>query len=321
MLKAYSLWVDGVTQSLLLKFLECRQKCKLYLQGWKLARQSNAIEHGTLTHAVLEIVHNWQRKVGNKLPSKESLDDIIRVVLQRHRAKIGARWSADQVKEFNVLGAQLYAVVPNYFRYWHSKPLAWTGVEHKFRIKYTFGPGLKDWTFLRGAFDGVYDMKPGLGLFDAKNKAQFSDDQLGEVLLRDWQINFYLLALWKQTGEFPREFIYNVMRRPGLDFRKNDSLPQYRDRIVEHIQEKGSDYYFRRYHVAVEKYDLLQFEAELKGVLLEFKQWLEAGMPSRLFGQPCVGKYGLCEFVRADYNGDWTPYKKREFMLDRKSVV
>ena len=318
-LRPYDFWSDGVTQGLLKKFLECRQLAKLYLQGWTSNRVGSALLHGILTHSVLERLHEWQRKTKLACPSRESVLKMVEYVLSIYRKKEGLRWSAEQVNEFNQIGAQIQAVVPAYFQYWKSKPLQWLEIEGVFRIKHTFGPGAKDWTWLTGRLDGLYTAKGALGLFDAKNKSQISQDQFGEVLLRDWQINFYLLAVWKMTKRYPNEFIYNVMRRPGLEFRKTDSLVAYRARIEDHIQEKGGDYYFSRYAVAVDKADLLAFEQELNGVLFEFKQWLEAGMPSRLFGQPCITKYGLCSMVPIDYNGDFSFHHQREEMFSELS--
>lgn len=307
--KPYNMTEDGVTQSLLGMFFECRQKANVYLDRWSPLKVAQPLLHGILTHRVLEIVHEGQRKT-KKTPGRDSILATVQKVLADHEKEDGGRWSAEETEKFETVGAQMLAVLPAYFEYWdRKKPLDWVDVEGVFRVPFEFEPGYKTW--LMGRFDGVYTAKTKtLWLFDAKNKSQIVEEQLGETLLRDFQINFYLLAVRILTGKIPAGFLYNVIRRPNLKVGKAESLEQYRARIVEHIKE-DPEHYFKRYEVCVSKEDLDQFEKELRGILLEFYNWTRAGRPVRLFGQPCINKFGMCPNIPVCYNDNRATFFQR----------
>jgi len=311
--KPYDMESDGVTQSLLGMFFECRQKSSIYLDRWSPLKVAQPLLHGILTHRVLEVVHEQQRKA-KKTPGRESIIKTVQAVLDEHERKDGSRWSAEETEKFETVGAQMLAVLPEYFAYWDvKKPLDWVDVEGVFRVPFCFDtvsiPNRRTW--LMGRFDGVYTSKTkSLWLFDAKNKSQIVEEQLGETLLRDFQINFYLLAVRILTGKIPAGFLYNVIRRPNLKVGKAESLDQYRARIVEHIKEEP-EHYFKRYEVCVSKSDLDQFEKELREVLSDFYAWSKAGRPVRLFGQPCINKFGMCPNIPICYNDNRATFYQR----------
>jgi hypothetical protein len=312
--KPYNMAEDGVTQSLLGMFFECRKKAGTYLERWSPLKVGQPLLHGILVHRVLETVHETQRKT-KKTPGREAVVAVVEAVVKAHEKEEGGRWSAEETEKFETVTAQMLAVLPEYFQYWDRKPLAWVDVEGVFRVPFKFGPNMSNRvssTWLMGRMDGVYrsSKTKTLWLFDAKNKSQIVEEQLGETLLRDFQINFYLLAVRLLTGEIPAGFLYNVLRRPNLKVGKAESLAQYADRIKEHIKE-DPEHYFKRYEVCVTNEDLDQFERELVEVLWEFESWNKAGRPGRMFGQPCISKYGMCANIPICYNDNRASFYQR----------
>lgn len=312
----YNMEEDGVTQSVLTTWNECRQKSNVYLERWSPIKMSQPLLHGILTHRVLETLHERQRKTPKLIPSREETVKVVRSICKAHEEKEGGRWSAEETEKFETVASQMEAVLPEYFPFWAKHPLAWIDVEGVFRVPFKFGPPDKPdsvSTWLMGRFDGVYNSTKTktLWLFDAKNKSQIVEEQLGETLLRDFQINFYLLAVRILTGRVPAGFLYSVLRRPNLKVGKSESLLEYTERIREHIAE-DPEHYFKRYEVCVSSDDLLKFEKELKGLLWEFYSWGKAGRPVRMFGQPCIGKFGMCSNVPICFNDNFASFIRRD---------
>ena len=294
-------------------FTECRQKASVYLDRWTPIKTATPLLHGIMTHSVLETLHEKQQKNPGYVPSLQETVNVTRAVTKAYEKEHGGRWNEEEAQNFEVISAQIESVMPEYFKHWAKHPLKWIDVEGVFRIPFQYGTGGgvgKTW--LTGRFDGVYTAKNGaVWLFDAKNKSQIVEEQLGETLLRDFQINFYLLAVKILTGKVPAGFLYSVARRPNLKLKQSESIPEYAARIRAHIAE-DPEHYFKRYEVVVDKADLTAFEVELRELVSEFAAWLAAGRPVRLFGQPCVGKYGMCRNVPFCYNGDKAPFMKRD---------
>ena len=310
---------DGVTQSLLATFLECRQKANLKLERWVPRRTSMPLRYGTLAHSVLEAFQKIQIKKPAFVPSAAQVKVEVAKVGAAYRKEHGSRWGAETEEEFEHNLAQIETIVPEYFKFWSKKPLQWIEVEEVFRIPFCYDPLMKGdvpskTTWLTGRYDGIFRRQGKLWLFDHKNKSRIDEDQFGSVLLRDFQINFYLLAVWKLTKTIPAGFVYNVIRRPSLTWTKKESLPEHMVRLRKHIAEDPS-HYFKRYEVIVHKDDLLQFEQELKEVISDFADWLKAKRPVRMFGQPCVTKYGLCDFVPMCYEDETGPFVRRPVLF------
>ena len=309
----YSLQSHGVTQSLLGMWRECKQKARLYLLRWTPNRTGKALTHGILGHSVLEHFHKMQQKDSKFIPTEAQVAKVVQVHARKHAAKEGSRWSGEQQQEFEMIVAQLTAVYPAYFEFWRKKPLKWVNVEGVFRVPFVYANknGKNCSTWLNGRLDGAYMSSKKLWLMDAKNKSRIDENELGDTLLRDFQINFYLLAVQILTGKVPEGFTYNIIRRPGLKLGKKESMPGHVQRIRKHIADEP-EHYFKRFEVSVDNNDLVMFKQELCDTLTEFHTWFHGGMPVQFFGQPCVGKYGMCQYVPIDYRDDYSTFHKRK---------
>jgi hypothetical protein len=311
-MKPYSFEKIGVTQGILATFMECRQKAKLKLQRWeqKGGGISGALEYGIRFHQVLEEIHKWQMRNSHKQPKASLVEFVVKDVFKRWKKQLrGERLRDKDEQEVELIHAQITAVAPAYYRFHKENEYKWTDAEGVFDIPYSFTGGN---TRLRGRIDGVYQVGKNLGLLDTKTKTQIQEEHYGEVLLRNWQINFYMLATSILTSLIPAEFTYDVVRRPSLKLGASEGLDAYVARVLEHIDKEGPEHYFKQYTVAIIKSDLMAFKKELDALLVQFSEWVRSGMPSPLFGMPCVAKFGLCEFVGMDFNHDRKGYQKRE---------
>ena len=63
---------DGVTFSLLTKWKNCRERARLYLQGWTAKGQGMGAIFGTMTHALLQ--HATKDMITGKLEGVPSQD-------------------------------------------------------------------------------------------------------------------------------------------------------------------------------------------------------------------------------------------------------
>lgn len=290
----------GISASGLSDWMTCRQMSKLRKQGWTPRRTPYPLNYGRVAHEVLEAIHNLQRHGQKDIDAK----GVVTAVTARIKKTDGAMWDEYGEQAFEQIRAQLLAVMPAYVEYYKKKPEKWLSIEGKFRVAYAG-------THLNGRFDAVFEKKDGLYLLDTKNKSETDVD--GDVLLRDIQINFYLLVLWVMTKKFPKGFIYNIIRRPGLKLGKSESIKSYCERIEEHIKEKGPEYYFQRYNVQLTKDDVIDFDTWLKKKLPEYFEWCETNMPTELYGQPCAGRYGPCVYVPICYNNEYVHFNKTDF--------
>lgn len=306
---AYDFKHDGITQSLLHTWIECRQKAKLSIERWSSLRVAYPLKHGNISHSVMEKLHEKQSKNLNYVPKERDVVETLAEVRNAYENEHAGRWSESESEDFELICAQVEAVMSAYFTHWEKHPLKWVDIEGVFRVRFEYGAGKSTW--LNGRFDGVYQSAKGLWLFDSKNKSRIDEEALGDTLLRDLQINFYLLALWKTTGKFPSGFIYNVIRRPGLKLGKSESIPGYMQRIRDSISE-DPEHYFKRYEVSVDQDDLVKFEKELKSMCVEFDNWFYGGMLTWKYGMPCVDKYGMCKYVPVCYRGDYSMFFKRK---------
>lgn len=288
----------GVSASGLVDFLTCRMAHKLYKEGWVQRRTPYPLHYGRVAHEVLEAIHNFERSNSKFDPLK-----VVRAVCQRIQKKEAGLWIGEEAQAFELICAQLEAVIPAYVKYYAKKKYNWVGVEEWFHTPFSD-------TFLNGRFDNVFE-RAGLWLFDTKNKSDIEPEEMGEVITCDFQVNFYILALWLITKKYPRGFIYNILRRPGLKLGKKETLEMYSERIKEHISEKGEEYYFQRYEISVIKSDIIKFKDELETKHLPaYWKWYAENQPTTLFGNPCAGKYGLCRYVPICYADDYSGFHK-----------
>ena len=301
---------DGISQSILAKFLSCRQLVKYDLQGWVSKYTSLALTHGTVGHAVLQFVYEGQRKnIIGAVPTKQQLTKII-----NHVKKL---WLADNPRptrnmlqdlELSLLFADV--VLQIYFDYWKKdiKILKWEKLEGEFKIPYQLKDGRN--TFIRGKMDGTF-RRNGLFLFETKFKSMINEENIIDTLGIDMQVMVYLWALGKEYKLSPSGVLYNVIRRPGLRLGKTETLPQFGKRIEKDILRR-TDFYFYRFEIATDKEDLAKWSVEFEQMLTDFLNWWENKAGHYKNTGNCVNKYGRCNFLGACAENQFYNLMKRK---------
>ena len=305
----YSLLKHGITSSMLGTWLECKQKAKLSQDRWTKTRTGGALRRGSMAHAVLEECYN-QQQAGKKMGPKK-VARIVDKIFNDFQDKEGKRWSVGEIAEFEMLWAQASAVLPAYFKHYKDR-FKWVGVEQKFSVPLEV-EGVGEVT-LRGMRDGAFKLKKKFWLFETKTRARIDEWAIVDTLSRDLQVNVYLLSLWLESGKLPSGVLYNVIRWPGLKQKKDESSLDFRERIAEHIA-KDPEHYFKRFEIVTDEEELTTFREELEGHLREIHEWVEAGRPTTMFANPCVGKYGMCQYVPLCFEGNTAPYVRRDALF------
>lgn len=281
--------VDGITQSMLARFLVCRERFRIHvIEGLRPTDSFNhRLEYGNMWHVCEETV---KKSGGSWLDA-----------LYRYSVELIDKYphSSEQISHWHRVCAVQF---PWYLAYWKThedvverKPIV---QEYVFGSLYELPSGRK--VLLRGKYDSVDLVGKGkqaaLYLQENKTKGDVDERKLTQQLTFDLQTMFYLVALYAQQNLFGKEFakpirgvIYNVVRRPlsggkGNIVRhrptkskpKGESLDEFYDRLGGII---GSDpeRYFMRWKVEVYPGEIMRFRREcLDPVLEQLWDWWES---------------------------------------------
>lgn len=317
---------DGVTFSLLTSFKNCRERTKNVLEGWTSNKTSMAITFGNMCHELLRRVYNDFRQgrfhgVPKPAYIEMQLDTLECIWKTEH-----PRADQEDLEDLELTMLILNSVMPMYFKHWRQdfEIKTWEKLESEFRIPVAvsqfvnrFGQQ-KPWphgpyrTFKRGKMDGSYRAgeKRRVRLFETKTKSRINDDTTGNILPFEMQVNIYLGALLDLDKEYPSGALYNIIRRPGLRLKKNETLPQFAQRIVDDIQARP-DWYFIRLQMGVSRGEIDAAKRDLEGVMADFLAWWRGDAPHYRNSDHCENKYGVCPFLKKCATGETTGLYRR----------
>lgn len=285
--------VDGITFSLLSRFLQCRERFRLYVvEGLKPADQFNhRIEYGNMWHICEEALagkNDWE------LPLKLYASTLC--------AKY--RMQQEQVEHwYNVCRTQF----PLYVNYWSKHPdtLARTPLlqEAVFDVPYKL-PSSRT-VRLRGKWDAVdligesevrrhaKNCQPAIGaglyLMENKTKGEINEEQIKRQMTFDLQTMMYLVAMRERKNQTVTIFDpypilgvrYNVIRRPlsgGVGTirqhkpTKGNPTGETKEEFYTRLSDiiSGSpETYFMQWKVEVTAGDVKRFQRECLDPILE----------------------------------------------------
>jgi hypothetical protein len=317
----YSPERDGVTFSLLTSWKNCRERARLFLNGWTSKQNSLGMVFGSLTHAVNQYMYQDVRAgMLTELPSERYIQRLCRRVETAWKEE-NPRADAESLQYLEFSMILLEALMPQYFRYWKKDfQLLWDRVESEFKVAIAIehprhhGKFLK--TFVRGKMDGSYrrTAKGRPWLFETKTKSNLGEKgegDLADILPHELQANIYLLHLWWLEKVLPEGLLYNIIRRPGLRQKKSESVLKYARRVAEDIR-KRPEYYFVRMQMSVSKKDLERNELELRDMVSDFILWWNGLAGHYKNSDACQGKYGTCAMLPICSRGDYSGFYKRK---------
>lgn len=265
-LPVWDFHVDGVTSSLLRTFLTCREQTYLkYIEGWQQPGIREPIEFGWIFHNALE----------HLAAGKDPVRSVTAYVTKRSKGL-----TAGDQQTLNRLAGMAKAMIPLYIEYWAKydklKITEWVEHESVFDQQVSV-PGHAGDIRLRGRRDGAFTSgKKGafLWLFETKTKGVIPEQTLLNVLPFDTQVMLYSYVLGLEYDQKVAGVIYNVIRRPGLRIRKDDTLKKFCDRVKDDVHARP-EHYFMRWQVQFDADEIetwVQFK--LNHLLMEMVEWI-----------------------------------------------
>jgi hypothetical protein len=277
---------DGITQSLLAGWVNCRQWAKFYLEGWETPGSKEALEFGNLFHWLLEQAY-YDIQQGNDLVP-------LNVCTQDYVETESNLFNGMDLQTQEKILALAEALWPMYWKI-YAKDLnrEWLAVEGTFDV---------DWNGfrLRGKRDGVFvgkHKKPWL--LETKTTGRIDEGTLDLTLGFDFQNQYYITTAEEEQCADIFGVMYNVIQRSALRQKKAETFPDYCQRMAEDIQADPKKY-FKRIELVYTKDQKERFKEELKVKLYEFRAWTEdkTGYMTYKNERACVGRWN-CQYLQA----------------------
>jgi len=235
---------DGITFSLLSKFLVCRERFRLQvIEGLQLDEGfRHQLEYGSLWHEAEEAFaggNDWRKAV------------------RKYRDRLRANYPAD-ITDINKWTSVCLTTFPLYIKHWERhpdvrkrKPLL---EEYAFAVPYELPSGRT--ILLRGKWDCVFSQSRELFLQENKSKGRIDTEGIRGTVDQNLQTMLYQIALrtWKERFQqgysdaqndipaglynafhdgYPiKGVLYNVVRRPLSDFH---AIKQRKGRLVNKL--------------------------------------------------------------------------------------
>jgi len=122
---------------------------------------------------------------------------------------------------------------------------------------------------LAGKTDELAQLEDGSWwIVEYKTASQIGQAYIDRLDL-DSQITTYIYGLQRQLGIHISGVFYRVVRKPSIRQGKNETLEQFRQRIIEDYQTR-KDFYFTELQLYRSQEDLKEFEEELWGFCQEY---------------------------------------------------
>lgn len=241
---AWDLYRDGISYSLLSRFINCRERFRIYtVEGLAPAGTTDSLEFGTIFHKLLE-----HHAGGSTFPQLE------RMIYQD--------------KQNSFLGNMALSIFRIYVDTWKDQDasLKYVSQEEVFRTPIYLPSGRK--VDLRGKFDEVFRDQGKLWLQENKTKSQIDEISLEHTLPFDLQTMLYCHCIRAIYKEAPAGVLYNIIRKPGLKQKVKETDSDFLKRIVEDINSRP-EWYFVRYRISFGQNDIDNFAKQTLYPLLE----------------------------------------------------
>lgn len=292
---------DGLTQSLLSSFLECRKKAELaYKKGYSSSNISNSLVFGSLFHECLDRCYNYMKQGIKEI----NYENVVNNVLKDHKDQHEGVWTPEHEENHILNEGYIKILLPEYFkRYWkEDSKKEWLAIEKEFRVQY------QSEVYLRGKYDRISKSKDGtLTLWDTKTKSRF-DPNFQDGLSFNLQAMFYRYAYWKETKQFISNFVFDLVKRPALRKGAMETMKAFMERVKNDVD----DDYFQRISVMVTEDEFKQWiGTEFKYMVDGLWQWAIHG-PTFKNPTACETRYGVCQFIRTCGLGNFDGLVKRE---------
>jgi hypothetical protein len=316
---------DGVSQTMLGMWLNCREKSRLATRhGWTPTFNRDGILFGQLSHETIKKYRRGLRKNANKAPVDFGARNLVSWLEYAEEAvkKELVGVSTQTQDTIELFSAILLNMLPRYFKKWFDKDskLEFLKVEERFSVPIQVRgrqlDGDKIFVPMVGCYDFVAMEGGKLVLGETKNFSRISD-YLIDVLPLDLQLGYYLTALNAdpEINQEPEKVIYDILRRPSEKIKKGESIVDFAKRIAGNIAAKP-DHYFIRYNIELDPTDIKFYRQRVRYLIQEYYTWFvnaDANKRDLMFNSGhCENKYGTCEMLSICTNQDFSRHYKRK---------
>ncbi len=315
MLGDYKVIEHGVTTTILQDFLECREKAKFRVNRVQSRYDSLALTFGSVGHDILGLAHKEimagkLKKSPSRATVQEWINEAEHIWKKQHRMA-----SAQALQNLELSLGFTEAVMPIYFDTYKKSLFEWEfiQVEDWFNVMYpiTLDDGEVIHIEIKGKLDGLYQLGRYIYILESKFKSRFDTGILADSLEIDLQVRLYMYCIAAYYDINIRGCTYNIIRRPGLRQKKQESFSQYIKRCVDDCKERP-DFYFNRVNMMYTKDKIDSFEDVLDALLKDFYLWSVGLNPDYKNPGACENKYGACSFLSICSRGDWSGHIVRE---------
>lgn len=305
----YDLKRDGVSFSLLQAWQNCRERARLKMLRWTPKRKGVGQIFGTICHGVMERVYGDTALEG--LPTAAYIKKAVRTVDKTWR-KENPRADAETLSKLEMMCLLAEQVMSVYFQFHHADftAIKWTKLEEWFEMP--LGN-----SYLKGQIDGRF--KPTLGkkkrrwVFESKTKSRIGEQgesNLVDILPFELQANLYIRASEYLDGDQPGGLLYNIIRRPGLEQKKSETIQQFAKRLGDDIRKRPA-YYFIRLRLSLDPNDIQRNVQRQDALMKDFEAWVRGDVGHYPNSDQCEHKHGTCEFIAICARNDYTGFYQR----------
>lgn len=302
---------DGVTQSILRSWLDCRQRCEFELNGWEAeGRPKRALRFGAMFHELLWAVYDRYIRTGRY--DLRGIQSIKKRILEELRNR------GTQEQQFDAV--TLFTMIGQYVEYWRDMDtdpnVKWLQTEPVFEVRQFRGVRMPR----RGRIDGVLrDAQNHVWLRETKTTSRYSETDITIKTKYDFQVLYYLLAVRDVYDVLPEGVLYDLAKKPSIRPEKNMSPPEWGEKLLADIQRRP-EFYFIRHKVPIQPEVIARFEHELPLILREFRSWVNGRRHTYRNTDACFSPW-KCEFAEACASGSMRGYaQSRELFEELKEV-
>lgn len=287
----YSMRRDGITQSMITRFMRCPYMGILGMAGWEGRSVEDRVRLGNICHHVLEGLY-----AGHE-PSEREIDWLLDEA--REKLRLGENRDAEGV-EIDLAKAEV--LMKRYIVAWPDDFNGKVFLESEMIFDVQWN-GFR----LRGKIDALYlDKKDARWFMEHKARGRVVEDKLLTILAVDFQTQFYLTAWEAWKGQRLRGNQYNIVRNPGTRPHVGEDLLTYKTRLRTEVAKKPA-YYFVRFPISYTNKDRDEFEGELITKLAYIERLVEGKQPPFRVQTACDG----CDYVDLCIKGNATKYRKK----------
>jgi len=266
---------DGVTQSMIHTWRGCPVKARMTLKGYKKPASSTAVIFGSVFHEAIAEVYSQIKN--NIIQSAEDYNNDHKVSLTRFITKFfEAEYDSQTVpgkEQFDFSFQVVPGLIYEYLKFWKEDfGFEYLAIEENFK---TEGPcliplrGKRD-AVLKGVFNGGDRY-----LMEHKTKSQISEGNLGMTISRDLQNLLYIYTYNLEHSKNQLSgVLYNIIRKPMLRKKANESMPEFGTRCLLDIQQRP-EHYFMRFDVPITPKVINNFSVKFASEMMRYLTWWE----------------------------------------------